>query len=117
MIDVLNEEILPLREAVKLPLFGKRLDLSTLYRWSTVGCRGIRLETVQVGPTRCTSKEALVRFIHALTEKAGLGKSPRHAPAPKDRAAAPEPVDVDRLPAHRRRQIQAAQQRLAASGV
>ena len=46
---------------------GRKVHVSTLYRWSTVGCRGIVLETFQVGGTRCTSNESLKRFFEALT--------------------------------------------------
>ena len=46
---------------------GKRPHVSCIYRWTTAGCRGIVLESVQIGGTRCTSKEALGRFFRQLT--------------------------------------------------
>jgi len=46
---------------------GKKCHVSTLYRWASVGCRGVRLETVQIGATCCTSREALQRFFESLT--------------------------------------------------
>jgi hypothetical protein len=51
---------------------GKTPHVATAYRWSTRGLRGIVLETIQVGGTRCTSREALARFFIRLSEEAGL---------------------------------------------
>ena len=42
-------------------------ELATLYRWATHGCRGVRLETIQIGGTKCTSQEALQRFFNRLS--------------------------------------------------
>lgn len=47
---------------------GKPVNVATLYRWATHGCRGVRLETIQIGGTRCTSQEALQRFFERLTQ-------------------------------------------------
>ncbi len=57
---------------------GRKVHVSTLYRWATVGCRGIVLETLQVGGTRCTSRESLQRFFEALS--ASKGSSSAHNP-------------------------------------
>ena len=70
MIDSLNEELLSLTEAAKfLPgrRQSKRPTLSCLYRWTKQGCRGIVLESIQVGGTRCTSRQAIARFIQHLS--------------------------------------------------
>lgn len=40
---------------------------------STVGCRGIVLETLQTGGTRATSREAVARFFQRLTAAAHGG--------------------------------------------
>ncbi len=72
-IDVQDEQVVSLREACGLlprRRAGKKPAIETLYRWSQRGCRGVRLETVQIGGTRCTSREALQRFFDALTERA-----------------------------------------------
>ncbi len=69
MINLLTEEILSLTEAAKkLPArrAGKRPHAATLYRWAKNGLGGFRLETVQVGGTKCTSMEALQRFFEQL---------------------------------------------------
>jgi hypothetical protein len=46
----------------------KKIHSSCFYRWSTTGLRGVVLETLQVGGTRCTSREALQRFFERLSE-------------------------------------------------
>ncbi len=104
MIDISQEETFSLTEAAKqLPCRrkGKRPNVATLYRWSATGCRGIRLETINIGATRCTSMEALQRFFDALTAQA------EHRPVPQP----------PRLTATRRKQIEAAERRLAKAGV
>ena len=71
MIDTLVETLLPLAQAAdELPRRrrGRKTNLSTLYRWSQAGCRGVRLETIQIGGTRCTSREALQRFFERLSQ-------------------------------------------------
>jgi hypothetical protein len=70
MLDFFNEHIISLRDAAKeLPRRrgGKRPHVSCLFRWTTAGCRGVVLESVQIGGTRCTSREALARFFERLT--------------------------------------------------
>src|SRR5262245_3868079 len=47
---------------------GRKAHVSCLYRWSTSGLQGVVLETIQVGGTRCTSREALQRFFEALSQ-------------------------------------------------
>jgi hypothetical protein len=73
MIDPLTETVLSLAEAAKrLPprRAGKRPNLQTLYRWTVQGCRGVVLESVQIGGSRMTSLQALRRFFSRLTEQA-----------------------------------------------
>ena len=76
MIDPNTEQVVSLTEATKdLPRrrAGKRPHVSCIYRWSKYpGCRGVVLETIQVGGTRCTSKEALARFFRQLTQNSGV---------------------------------------------
>jgi hypothetical protein len=70
MLDLGTEHILRLAEATQhLPLRrrGKQTHPATLYRWAKYGVRGIRLETIRVGGTLCTSLEALQRFCDRLT--------------------------------------------------
>lgn len=66
----LSEQLLSLTEAASLlpqRRKGRKPHVSTLYRWTEAGCRGVKLESIQVGGTRCTSPQALQRFIDRLT--------------------------------------------------
>ena len=77
MIDPSSEKLISLKEAAKgLPgrRMGKRPHVSCIYRWTVAGCRGIVLESIQVGGTRCTSLEAISRFFRSLTEAASNGQ-------------------------------------------
>lgn len=105
MIDPASENIISLADAARLPLFparrgGKRLHVSCLYRWTVSGCRGVILESCQVGGTRCTSIEAILRFIDRLTQATG----------PQQAAMMP------RTPTQRSRAITAAEARCEAKG-
>ncbi|MBY0587893.1 DUF1580 domain-containing protein [bacterium] len=67
----ITERIVPLSEATKFvpPVRnGRRIHVSTLYRWADRGVQGVVLETCKVGGTRCTSVEAIERFIEALSK-------------------------------------------------
>ena len=69
MIDISSEHLIALADVPAiLPKRrgGKRVHLSCIYRWTTAGCRHIVLESIQIGGTRCTSKEALGRFFERL---------------------------------------------------
>jgi hypothetical protein len=110
MIDIQSEKTLSLTQAAKLDFLpqrreGKRPNASTLWRWALHGIKGIRLETVMAGGVRVTSAEAIQRFFERLT---GLAESGRAS------VSSPEPP---RLPAHRRKQIAAAEKKLAAAGI
>ncbi len=67
---------------------GKKPNIATVYRWMTVGCKGVILESLQVGGTRCTSREALQRFFDALTAKAAGQPAPAPTPRVDRRAVA-----------------------------
>ncbi len=94
MIDTSVEATIPLTLAAdELPRCrrGRKTHVSTLFRWSKAGCRGVVLETIQVGGTRCTSREALQRFFERLSEvrQAGADASqPRSGPLSGRRSAA-----------------------------
>ena len=71
MIDLAVEHVVSLTEAAThLPRrrTGKRPHVATLYRWAARGMRGVKLETIRVGGTLCTSLEALQRFCARLTD-------------------------------------------------
>lgn len=70
-IDLESEELLTLRQAVTAFPGKKRLSIATMFRWiNAPGVRGAVLETVCVGRTRYTSREAIERFIKAQNEPA-----------------------------------------------
>jgi Protein of unknown function (DUF1580) len=76
MIDTTVETVQSLAQAAhELPRRrgGRKTHISTLYRWATAGCRGVILETIQIGATRCTSREALQRFFERLSEPVQAG--------------------------------------------
>jgi hypothetical protein len=69
VIDFSKEQSLSLAEACGLVRGrnpGKNPSLSTLYRWTSKGLRGIRLESGMQGGATLTSKEAMDRFFQAL---------------------------------------------------
>ncbi len=107
-IDIRSEEIFSLTQAAKLPCFanrrgGKRINVSTLWRYATTGCRGIKMETIMAGGSRATSLEAIERFFEQLT----LQAEGKYQPTPQRPS----------MTAARRKQIEAAEQRLARAGV
>ena len=85
MIDISRESMISLSEAAKsLPRrrAGRKPNIATLYRWTTVGCRGVVLEFLQIGGTRCTSREAMQRFFDALTAAAESNQRARDFAGP-----------------------------------
>lgn len=71
--------------AVKASLAYREPNTSTIYRWTTKGLWGVRLESIFVGNTRCTSREALQRFAEALTAIAN-SRAPRPVRRPGKQA-------------------------------
>jgi hypothetical protein len=88
---------------------GRKIHVSCFYRWSTVGCRGIVLETLQVGGTRCTSREALQRFFERLS-------APVQARAVGVEQSRPGPIVGGRTLAQRQRAAAEAGRKLAERG-
>jgi Protein of unknown function (DUF1580) len=74
---------------------GRKTHVSTLYRWTTTGCRGVRLEFAMVGATRCTTRAALARFVARLTS-ACSSESMRPS-APTEAAARKAAERADRI--------------------
>jgi hypothetical protein len=61
---------------------GRKVGLATIYRWSSSGCRGARLETWTLGGCRYTTPAALERFVADLTAaRGGQGHGPVAVPA------------------------------------
>ncbi len=88
-IDIYREDLIDLREAAKLPPFkraGRAAHVATLYRHAQHGAKAangarVRLEVVRVPSGLRTSREAVVRFISALS---GTGR-PLPRPATEQR--------------------------------
>ena len=109
MIDISQEELITFAEAAKrLPRrrAGRKVNVSTLHRWCTRGCQGVRLEFLKIGGIRCTSMAALQRFFDALTERDqgeghGQGEdAPRNVTVSRKQsiAAAQRRLGLDRSP-------------------
>lgn len=83
-IDVFSEHVVGFREAVtRLPRVrdGRKMHVATLYRWAKTGksCPDgsvVRLETIKIGSSTCTSLEALQRFFERLTGEAETENRP-----------------------------------------
>ena len=91
-IDIRAERLIDLDEAAKLfpGRDGGTIHPLTVGLYARRGKKGIRLETVLAGPRRCTSIEAVARFIEAVTAAAAgnrpaQGHRRTHAPAKKQR--------------------------------
>ncbi len=105
-IDITTEQIITLTEATRLSCFrprrrGRGLSLQTIYRWTLHGCRGVVLESVQVGGTRVTSVEAIERFVERLSASRGL----------------PGAQSAPRTTGQRERAVARAEQELEAAGI
>ena len=82
MIDLMQEHLVPMREVPKLlPVRpnGKPLHVSACYRWIDKGVQGTRLESVTIGGTTYTSREALQRFANHLSPPAQGAQPPGRA--------------------------------------
>jgi hypothetical protein len=98
-IDLSREKLISLFEAPRhLPRrrAGKRPHVSCVYRWSKTGCKGVVLETIQVGGTRCTSLEALARFCRRLTTGDAADVPAVRSAAERERAAARAMQELER---------------------
>jgi hypothetical protein len=102
-IDLSSETPIPLRAAARHRLLraksrgGKALNFSTIWRWALHGVRGVKLETVRVGGTTCTTEQSIIRFIERLSD-----------PGLRQDSSTPSDIQRDHV---------AAERRLAAAGV
>jgi hypothetical protein len=99
-INVFTEELLSLRDAARLlpaRRRGKRPSLSCMYRWCKVGCRGAVLESVNVGGTRCTSRQALGRFIQSLNATSAVPGTPTPGAHERHLASVERQLDEHRI--------------------
>lgn len=77
MIDIRFETLLtPAQAAAFFPTSnGRKAHVSRVYRYFARGLRGVILESVQVGSLRCTSLEAIARFVQRLQHAGSLRNS------------------------------------------
>ena len=81
MISIVNENLIPMNKVGDYcppRRAGKRVHLTTALRWAQAGCRTVdgervKLETIRIGASTCTSVEALQRFFNRLS---GVQASP-----------------------------------------
>lgn len=86
-INLEAEQVLTLAEAARsLPRLrrGRKVHVSTLYRWISRGVGGVRLEALKLGRTVVTSREALQRFAERQTT--GVEYEPLHSSKSADLA-------------------------------
>jgi hypothetical protein len=69
MVDLSSDKLLSLNEAAKL--LGRRVSMSTWWRWGKRGVRGHRLNLTRVGGRVLVSVQALQTFISATNAKPG----------------------------------------------
>jgi hypothetical protein len=95
-----STERISLNRARQLPILqreGRHVDLSTMWRWATRGCRGITLATEAIGGRRYTTVANVERFLHALNSGAADATAP--------------------TPTQQKREIESSRRRLAAAGI
>jgi hypothetical protein len=105
-IDIQTEQVISPSSATHLcpeRRRGVRPNIATIYRWMVDGVKGIKLDSIVVGGTRCTSVEAMQRFFDALTAAADAEHSSGTTPPPVGKS--------------RQKAIEAAERRLARAGV
>ncbi len=98
-IDVATQTVFPLADTpahVPRRRGGKKLNKATAFRWAKDGLRGVRLETLRVGGTLCTSVEALQRFFERLSEEEPRATQMR-TPAARQNALARVDRELDSL--------------------
>ncbi len=96
-----GETPLSMRSATKescLRRDGRKPHVASLFRWASTGVRGVVLETCRIGGgSICTTRPAILRFIHRLSN--------------------PAAEQTERSPADRRRAFERAEAELARAGI
>ena len=76
--------------------FPTEPSLATLYRWTVNGCRGVVLESIQIGNVRCSSVEAATRFVERLSLRPETGAALR-TPTQRQRRSEAAAKELERL--------------------
>lgn len=108
LADAPDELLTPAQIAALCPRrrAGRKTAVQTIYRWFSVGCKGVKLPYVQLGGTRCVTRRALAEFFQELTDAENGGR----------RDGAPTPAPATRSLAARQRASDAAEKALIAAG-
>lgn len=97
-IDLTAETVIPINQAPAHYRYG-RPSLSTVHRHFRHGCRGVCLETLVIGGRRCTTVEAIGRFIERTTANSPGASLPPSRPTSRQRereiTAAEREFDAD----------------------
>jgi hypothetical protein len=66
----LGDDTLTLAEAARLlpRIEGRKISISTIFRWTQRGLRGVRLSHLRIGRRIVTSHSALLEFFNRLSE-------------------------------------------------
>ena len=102
------DDLIPLAELVKhIPLSrrGKRRHVSTVYRYTLRGVRGVRLDSQQLPDGKYTTLAAWTQFVQRLTARHSQNPVPRPAASPHVRSKRQHTVEaeIDHLRATLRR--------------
>lgn len=109
--DLVTEGLLSvteLRAMIPSSRPGRRVNKSTIFRWITHGCHGVRLEAEKIGGTFYTSLPAFRRFRAALNQR----QTPFEPSEQPDRTAKAESAQAPSHAGHL-----AAMRQLEASGI
>jgi hypothetical protein len=96
MINIHTERLISLRDAIKLlppGRGGRPIHVASMYRWVSRGVRQIRLESVRIGGTVYTSREALERFTIRLTAIAAVPDASPSPSSPSSPSSMGRPAD------------------------
>jgi len=80
-------ELIPLAKVSAL--LPTRPHRSTIFRWAAKGVEGVRLQSVSVGGTRCTTQQWLLEFFRAVQKarERGVPAPPKSRPVGPSRQA------------------------------
>ena len=67
-IDLDRERLMSLNAAADLlsQLLGPRIAYKTAYNWSRCGIKKVKLDSVRIGESLFTTREAVIRFVEAV---------------------------------------------------
>jgi transposase len=72
MLDLINEQPISFHDVAE----NQNVDLSTVWRWSQKGYRGIRLESARQGGKRVTTLSAVQIFLERINEANPVASPP-----------------------------------------